>query len=118
MWYGLVNTRYKCPNGFEFTSDSYPYTYSNCSVQKKWEPPAVEDCKGKAVFFCKNHPFSSTSHILMILERQCLGAAPDPFLGMDVVWPKSSRYLGAVITYTCPFRSATPIGNYSSELML
>ena len=46
-WYGLENTRYKCPNGFEFSPGQYPYWYSNCTLAKVWDPPEVEECVRK-----------------------------------------------------------------------
>ena len=44
FWYGLENSRYKCPNGFEFKNGNYPYWYSNCTLSKVWDPPLVEEC--------------------------------------------------------------------------
>ena len=46
-WYGIENTRYKCPNGHRFSSGNYPYWYSNCTLAKTWDPPAVEQCVRK-----------------------------------------------------------------------
>ena len=46
-WYGLENTRYKCPNGYEFSTGQYPYWYSNCTLAKVWDPPTVEECVRK-----------------------------------------------------------------------
>ena len=85
-WYGIQSTQYKCPNGHQFINNAYPYWYSNCTLQKIWDPPAVQDCK----------------------PRTCEGPIPDHFLGMDVIWPNSkSRDLGTTITYNCPFRMST-----------
>ena len=47
FWYGLENSRYKCPNGYEFTNGLYPYWYSNCTLAKVWDPPVVENCHRK-----------------------------------------------------------------------
>ena len=32
---------------------------------------------------------------------------PDPYFGMDVIWPGKSRDLGSTISYACPFRTGT-----------
>ena len=85
-WYGIQATQYKCPNGHQFINNAYPYWYSNCTLEKIWDPPVVQDCK----------------------PRTCEGPIPDHFLGMDVIWPnRKSRDLGTTITYHCPFRMNT-----------
>jgi hypothetical protein len=47
MWYNNYNTKYRCPDGFEFSSGSFPYWYSNCTVLKVWDPPQADTCKRK-----------------------------------------------------------------------
>ena len=47
MWYGVESSMYKCPNGFAFQSGNYPYWYSNCTIVKTWDPPAMEKCVRK-----------------------------------------------------------------------
>jgi hypothetical protein len=32
---------------------------------------------------------------------------PEPYLGIDVVWPAKDRRMGTNLTYSCPFRSGT-----------
>ena len=46
-WYHIEFTRYQCPPGKEFESGMFPYWYSNCTVEKLWDPPEVEECVGK-----------------------------------------------------------------------
>jgi hypothetical protein len=55
FWYGLENSRYKCPNGFKFENGNYPYWYSNCTIQKTWDPPAVESCVRKYTYLMTVH---------------------------------------------------------------
>ena len=47
MWYDIQFTRYTCPAGKQFESGAFPYWYSNCTVEKIWDPPAVAICVGK-----------------------------------------------------------------------
>ena len=54
--YDLQNSKYKCPNGHEFLNDQigqryYPYWYSNCTIAKAWDPPAVDDCVRKIFLY-------------------------------------------------------------------
>ena len=54
--YDLQNTKYKCPNGYEFLNSQvgqryYPYWYSNCTIAKAWDPPALDDCVRKRIIF-------------------------------------------------------------------
>ena len=42
-----------------------------------------------------------------IIARQCVTDPPDPYFGMDVIWPGKSRDLGSTISYACPFRTGT-----------
>ena len=42
-----------------------------------------------------------------ILARKCEDPVPEPYLGIDVVWPNKNRDLGAKIDYVCPFRRGT-----------
>ena len=51
FWYGLENSKYKCPNGYQFVNGNYPYWYSNCTVAKVWDPKEVEVCMGKYSYF-------------------------------------------------------------------
>ena len=46
-WYHIEFTRYSCPRGKEFDSGLYPYWYSNCTVEKLWDPETIEECVGK-----------------------------------------------------------------------
>ena len=46
-WYHVEFTRYQCPPGKIFQSGIFPYWYSNCTVEKMWDPPVVEECVGK-----------------------------------------------------------------------
>ena len=78
-------TRYKCPNGYMFSGGNYPYWYSNCTVEKVWDPAEVEACT----------------------ERLCESKPPEGWAGIDVDWPKQNRKMGAKVTYTCPYRKAT-----------
>ena len=78
-------TRYKCPNGYMFSGGNYPYWYSNCTVQRRWDPAQVETC----------------------IPRLCDSRPPDGWMGIDIDWPKQNREMGARITYTCPYRKAT-----------
>ena len=45
-WYDIEFVRYACPSGKKFQHGSFPYLYSNCTVEKQWEPPSVEKCIG------------------------------------------------------------------------
>ena len=52
FYYHLQNSKYKCPNGWEFFNQPtntryYPYWYSNCTVAKAWDPPVTETCVSK-----------------------------------------------------------------------
>ena len=41
------------------------------------------------------------------IARQCLLDPPEPFFGIEMIWPKRSRDLATMITYNCPFRTGT-----------
>ena len=49
MWYGVDFTKYKCPNGLYFKGGNYPYMYSNCTIVKTWDPPAMAECIRKSI---------------------------------------------------------------------
>ena len=68
-----------------FSGGNYPYWYSNCTVEKVWDPAEVEACT----------------------ERLCESKPPEGWAGIDVDWPKQNRKMGAKVTYTCPYRKAT-----------
>ena len=53
-WYHIEFTRYSCPRGKEFESGLYPYWYSNCTVEKLWDPETIEECVGKQKKFSKS----------------------------------------------------------------
>ena len=104
FWYDLENSKYKCPNGYMFENGNYPYWYSNCTVAKVWDPPAVESCKRKEsscllVFQWENNNVYSA--------RTCDYAPPLEYNLMDVIWPRKDTKLGSKITYSCPFRTGT-----------
>ena len=44
---------------------------------------------------------------ICILASQCEEPPPDPYLGMDVIWPKKNKDLGSRVNYRCPFRRGT-----------
>ena len=47
MYYGIEETKYKCPNGYMFNGGSYPYWSESCTPAKVWDPPEVPECVGK-----------------------------------------------------------------------
>jgi hypothetical protein len=46
-WYEYDRNKYKCPNGYMFKTEDYPYWRANCTVQKVWQPLEVIDCVRK-----------------------------------------------------------------------
>ena len=42
-----------------------------------------------------------------LLARECPYDPPSHFMDMDRDWPKQSRSMGAVVTYTCPYKKVT-----------
>ena len=61
-WYHIEFTRYQCPPGKEFATGAFPYWYSNCTVEKLWDPSEVEECVGNFRHF--NFVTSHLSHII------------------------------------------------------
>ena len=47
LWYDIEFSKYKCPNGKMFANGNFPYWYSNCTVEKRWDPPEAEECVRK-----------------------------------------------------------------------
>jgi hypothetical protein len=103
MWYGMEATQYKCPNGFGFSTGAFPYSFSNCTSAKVWDPPQADACVGK----CKTYT-NYFSHLFDILSaRKCTGSPPVAWVGIDMDWPLSSQIMGTRISYTCPFMTKT-----------
>ena len=46
-------------------------------------------------------------YVLLNLARSCSSEPAEPFLGIDVDWPKNSYVSGTKITYTCPYKKMT-----------
>ena len=44
LWYDIEFSKYKCPNGKMFANGNFPYSFSNCTVEKLWDPPEAEQC--------------------------------------------------------------------------
>ena len=44
LWYDKEFSKYKCPNGKMFENGNFPFWYSNCTVEKVWDPAVVEEC--------------------------------------------------------------------------
>ena len=44
FWYHAEFSKYQCPNGRMFASGNFPFWYSNCTVEKVWDPTDVEEC--------------------------------------------------------------------------
>ena len=42
-----------------------------------------------------------------VKARSCENPPPEPYLGMDLIWPKKSIELGSKIAYSCPYRTGT-----------
>ena len=104
-WYGFSETKYKCPDGYEFLDGSFPYAYAKCNLMQKWEPAEQMECK-RELLHSKNFSYLA----FCFSARQCLDPVPDEYLGMDVFWPRQNRSLGARVSYTCPFRATATIG--------
>ena len=51
--------------------------------------------------------FLQKLYLYFVLARQCEEPPPDPYLGMDVIWPKKNKDLGSRVNYRCPFRRGT-----------
>ena len=68
FWYNMENSRYKCPNGFMFANGNYPYWYSNCTMAKIWDPPAVEECIRKSTTTENN----GSVHVLHLVSSSVL----------------------------------------------
>ena len=49
LWYDKEFSKYKCPNGKMFKNGNFPYWYSNCTVEKVWDPADVEECIRKYI---------------------------------------------------------------------
>ena len=43
------------------------------------------------------------------IDRSCPDPPPEPWLGIDVDWPKKSSKRGSVLTYTCPYKKMTHV---------
>ena len=52
------------------------------------------------------------------LDRSCPDPPPEPWLGIDVDWPKKSSTRGSVLTYTCPYKKMTYIEQITGMLCL
>ena len=46
-------------------------------------------------------------YVSLNLARSCSSEPAEPFLGIDVDWPKNSYVSGTKITYTCPYKKMT-----------
>ena len=64
-----------------------------------WPCPGTNRVKKKHLYL--------SSPFLCVLARQCEQPPPYPYLGMDVIWPKKNKDLGARVNYRCPFRRGT-----------
>lgn len=45
--------------------------------------------------------------IVVFSARLCDYEPPQPFLGMDLLWPKKANILGSQVTYQCGYRTGT-----------
>ena len=62
-WYGAEFTKYKCPDGKMFANGFYPFMYSNCTVEKVWDPPETMECIRELFFSdtCFSNPYFNSS---------------------------------------------------------
>ena len=70
-WYHVEFTRYSCPAGKIFSSGMFPFWYSNCTVEKVWDPDVADTCIGESNFLILQYTALETklfasifSHIL------------------------------------------------------
>lgn len=62
----------------------------------------------KTVFVNKKYnKIQNTTTNVSFSARTCDDPPPDPYLGMDLLWPHKSTELGSRLTYRCPYRSGT-----------
>ncbi|TRY78180.1 hypothetical protein TCAL_06223 [Tigriopus californicus] len=44
LWFGMDQTKYQCPNGYEFQGGSGPYMVTECAANRKWRPSVTRKC--------------------------------------------------------------------------
>ena len=48
--YDIVESRYRCPHGYMFEGDIFPYFIESCTPAKVWDPPEVPPCIREFIF--------------------------------------------------------------------
>ncbi|XP_059096703.1 uncharacterized protein LOC131891197 [Tigriopus californicus] len=90
LWFGMDQTKYQCPNGYEFQGGSGPYMVTECAANRKWRPSVTRKC----------------------VPRSCHHPPPLHFMNMEMIWPAQNSQLGVQVTYECPYKKLST--NYQS----